>query len=1797
MEAPARFTVSSALAAASPPSDVLHVAHNVYSVSPDPRKPCETASVASLPNRSPTRTLFACASNAGGGGVADDEASVVLQGDGVVLPSIASSIHSGGLGAVADASFSQQWYPAWAVPRHDKAVDTALTPPCVAPVAPPPSVLPASQHGDHLQQKQQQQQPTLSLFQSPEGKTYGNAFDAGLAIFAHTSALDYTRLARDAAGDASSVCPDTLGHTMPPNRSKTLSGTVSGLAVTRAIAAPQVRIHVEGCTGLPNAPFLTSAIDDAEEEQKKKKKRGNTGKNDVYVYVRSNRREEHYKSAAVPYDTTVLFLQTSQDFVLPMRPAQASSEGDCDRDDEEVLTFTVAVRLSANGKHVKLGVGQLAMCNLPEGRVTRVAMPIVAKAGRARARERGMLLLQIEAEACGLSHESRPPLEESAVRERILTVVRRVCREKLHQVEVLVRRHCGDTAVALQRFLSELEADHLLSQATAARAKEHGHVAICPDNGGPSDTRRHGSARSASSSSSLSSARADGDSSLSPFTSYVLEEQHALHRSFSYAAAPRTERAKVADTREAAVNRPNAEVERKAETSGKPNTAVSRAKQAAKKVHGGDARYGRSHSAPFSSKACRAAYASDLTHASSAPLKRQVRIDSLSLRGLRGEDGLPLFECSCCHIQLSLLGGDVSFTTPTVALKNHEVAFAGSTAVLPIPATATTAADPVLRCVAYQGTKDVCEVLGVCEASLRGLSTLPKEGEEREYLLVRDAGSPQAHVCGQLRLKLFPTTAERNLRSSASAKKEGAQRSNKADHEEKTTLATRVLSYLWHNARAELHRLDSVVQDAVAIGFNSAVARYASALQAENGVRPTVYATPRNSVHVVLRSVSFEACVGATEAGGRATANAALPAKTATRSFASVCVGWSCGCYAGRSRPQRVSSSDTTLHFNEALPAFVDADPWREELRVVLYSVYEGRDDAACELCRAHVLLRSFRVSAKSVGETVRLPLVWHAGERGAFEHGFVTLVVAVAELSSAVSSAGTGFASFGFRRSEWRGFHADWPPREAVAQMLRCYATDQLHRLLPLLADAEGEEDVLLKRLHATFGPCREPVQLRICLVSFRSYSAACRKCYLKLYHGDASILRTPTIVCGIAAPRRRSSTCFPYGGGSGAADDTAESDEAVPLLDEDKYLFYFSTTAPHRDTLLLKMGVEHVLRKNDVVAYAEMSVGAFVSLESRLEESMQRPPHSGSRSPPSLGHARSVSTFSRPPLWVPLRNDDNETVAEVAMRVQWVHAVPLAPVRRITTQKKSTVTAVRRTSSDGSSAGSSGEVVPLFDASTARDLFSLLHAYRPEELYRWSWHLSRWADATKAHQRLRRELLPPQVVATVYVDIVGLLLRAPTSLSRLGVCASSAEDALAVSALCLGCASPSAARCSVLPSGRAHAAAQLAVELLAALDGRESTATTPHTLRLDLQLPTLEDTAQDLCLVFSTTASAPSPFERPRAFSAPKRGRRNRSAEHFRQLRACSAAAPLRRSTFDNMPLFQARNSLLPVKKGEVGRVYLSLRALLTTPELYDEGEVVAVPLVAHDGAPGRPTFVVVGDVFVRVRTPTHEAAPDWLRYSSDQLQRIRTTDAFSKKAVHARLHQRQRRLELAGDASATDLAEVHATFFRVCGTPANEAQCKNPRVSQGRACNPADVAKSPAPPARHNQQLRSTSTQMPTARPPLVPRATPSPLSPPRKASAAPQLGNMDGVFTVHDVFPRVSNGSSGSEETAELEDFTTPQRQRKGERSVHEWTSEKGGITVERSSGTNRSTPSLKTASSQESHLATKRPLIF
>jgi hypothetical protein len=1312
-----------------------------------------------------------------------------------------------------------------------------------------------------------------------------------------------------------------------------------------------------------------------------------------------------------------------------------------------------------------------------------------------------------------------------------------------------------------------------------------------------------------------------------------------LHRSFSCDAAfgeekrGRPRRTNTAGAGSAVVRNVSvkADVQRRTRTShaGKPkrNVPVLRG-LSPQQMRDSDVRLQRSYSAPLSPKHLRrqcsqaAATPHDTCASPAVTLHRgQLRVAVQSVWDLRDEDGLPLFECANCFVRVEVLGSAVpdqpvaatepelvkAFTTDSTTYTNFCGVFGdscSSAATLSVACTAMHHA--VLRCWVCHGAKGgLHEIIGSCEASVSPLSAYPTEEWEREYLLVRHAGSPQAHPCGHLRLSITVPHQD-DIKSSTGKEAYSFTPCAKDWCPNRDVLHQRVLSYLWHNCRAELHRLDSVVKDAAASGVDSALAKYSTPAHGDrSSSTPAVYLTSRNIVRIFLRTVLLRQC--ATAKGSKhhvMNGETAAAAAMVAQGISSVFVGWCCGCYGGRSNLQCVGASDAYVCFNEELSIMTDVDPWRDELCLVLYGLSKGdltgnsSHATARELCRVHVSLRSFRASQKARAvEAVQLPLVWHAGERGAYEQGQLLLDVEATAPPSSLDHPSKDGTACSFRQRKWDGFDADWAPRRAVVQVLRCYATDQLHRLLPLLSDAEGKEEVLLKRLKATYGTTKEPVQLRVCLVGFRCFCAEYRKCYLKVYHKDEAVLRTPTITCNAAAAAagfvahnsKRIAPCF-----------TPEQCEVnkggcctVPLLDEDKYLFYLTTATPHHDTVLLKMGVEHFIRKNDVVAFAEVNFGAFVSLESRLEESMQKPP-SQSRSP-SLGNTSTSNPSPRPPLWVPLCSSEDGTVAEVAVRVEWVHTAPLAPVRRVTTQKKSTVTAVLRA---GNNCVSSvcGEAIPLFDRPAARDLFSLLTVYRPWELYRWSWYLARWGDATKAHQRLRRELLPPPVSATVYIDLAGVSPRSPASLARRTTTTRTlfTQKGLAVVAACLGSASSSCpVRCGVLPAEAARATVQAAA-VLASLDAADTCDVAAPTVRLDLQIPSSNETQADLCLVFFPQArfSASLPVGHTRAASVPRRGRRSHSAEHFRQLRSRSAAAP-GHALHDGTTIspqrgacgFPARRSSIPIDKDEVGRVYLSLRALTTTPQLYREGEMVVVPLVSliggdADGGGGqRGSAAVVGDVYLRVRPPSHESVPKWLRYSENETRRICGNGRCTRKDVRACLQQHQLRLEFAANTPATALAEVHASFFR---QRAADAAAPSAAGSSGKCDgNPGVVATSamqPPPPASQK-----------SARPPLVPRRVQAG----KQTTDLPGAKAEDGVFTVHDVFPR---GGSNGGSVSTLDDFATPQAC-KADRSVQEWSSERGGVTVDRSSGTRLSTSSLRTVSSHESRLTTKRALIF
>ncbi|KPA81571.1 hypothetical protein ABB37_03910 [Leptomonas pyrrhocoris] len=1703
-----------------PPAGATH------SVSPDPREPCDAPSLMSFPNVSPIPSL-----SWSGSAAAAKDLSLRPQAAVPVVPSIASSIHSGGLGAWNDASISPRWYPAWASPWHHCHQETAVAASVAPPVLPPSEPSGSSPHS------------VPSSLPSPEEKRRRRATSERRGTVASTSTPCQTPATRRGAADnTSSNGPDTLARTMPPAERKALPSTAGDVA-DKKCSSSWVYIRVEGCSGLPRAPFGVE-WKDGEKLSEPSKASGN----EVYVYMRSNHSPKRYKSASVSYATTALFPQSSNSFVLPLRVVHPSGTG---HTEEDTLTFTVAVKLST-GRQVKLGVGQLALCNLLYGAPTSVPMLIVAKAGTARARERGVLQLVVEAAAPsrGVSPNARFLSDEAVVRDRILTVMRRECREKLHQVEVYVRCHCTDSAAELQRLLRSLAADPVHAN---TRVQPPNNVKEKSENEEKVQSGKRKTRLSTTRSSSSSSHIGDDGSSSLPAKPRERAERRAPQRSFSYTATTSAPNEKRRTTAAALLRVAGSPVEphypAKQEAAMMKRPCPVLPPSTGSEVHMVDAIYQRSRSAPFSSIVTRASPAHPA-------MRKHVRVLVQRVYGLRDEDGLPLFECGSCFVHVSVLGSTTSgpsnvcvtgqqptteWTTDSAVYEGDEALFPANHALLRVSSALPCS---VLCCSVYHGTTEVHQKIGSCEVSLKHPSSFSSV-EEKDCVLVRHAGSPQAHMCGHLRLSVTAAHWEADL----------SLRNNHIDDKimRADTLQKRTLSYLWHHCRAELHRLDSVLADASAVGFDAAVAKYVP-LPLTERKGPSVDFTPRNSVRVVLRAVTLmDRSVASND--GFASFNSALATPNVTRVF----FGWSCGCYGGRSRTRPLDASAGTLRFSESLPVMDDVDPWRDELCFVLYGTRCNGEDDVCELCRVHVSLRSFCVCQRgSGGEKVQLPLVWHARERGAFERGHLRVDVVVTESSPCTHSiADASSSSCVFRRSQWAGFRADWPPREAVRLLLRCYATDQLHRLLPLLADAEGREEVLLTRLQSTYGPARAPVQLRVCLCGFRCLHTKYRTCHLKLYRGKDCLLRTPTIVCGATAASGHNPIWHACRDGN--------RNDVVPLLDEDKYLVHFSTTTPHQDTLLLHMSVEHLLRKSDVVAYAEVAVGAFVSLESRLEESMQKLP--------------GATAALRAPLWVPLCSEENEAVAEVALRVEWVHTAPLTPVRRVTTQKKSAVTAVLRTSSGGGGAGN--EVVPLVDAPTSRDLWSLLRSYLPEELCRWSWHLSRWADATTAHRKLRRELLSPRAVSTVYVDLAGISLRtSAASRLRLGTLT---RGELAVSAFCLGCASPCPAHCRVLHSDAARATVQAAAVLHAIDRGADSVLAALPTLRLDVRLPTSHSDGEDFCLVFSTALRNPIlSAERTRAFSAPKWGRRGNSAPHFRPPRARSAVASVHTAYGGGTVRQQRGTSVVPfrqapspVERKEAGRAYLSLRALLTTPELYREGEVVTIPVVALHGGGGTAarkrstSTAVLGDVYVRVRTPTHESTPDWLRYTEDEVRCICQNGGRSRKELRSMLHQQQLHVEFAADARAEDVAEVHAAFFRKRAAPPAELMTKN-------CSSLSHEVPAPLPP---------TSVATPKlARPPFVPHQALT--CPPATTSAR----KCNELFTIHEVFPRVS------EQTSELDDLTTPQRH-KSDSSLHAWTLENGGITVEQSSGSSRPTPSLRMVSAHEIHPSTKRALIF
>ncbi|KPI85606.1 hypothetical protein ABL78_5344 [Leptomonas seymouri] len=1726
------------------------------SVSPDPSKPCDVPSVTSFPNVSSICSLHGsfrgCVSAANGAppySLTTDD----------VLPSIASLVPPGGLDALNEVMFRPHWSCAWASPRQCPLHDTTTRPSAVSPAAP----LPESSNSHRCSVLSPPQQP--EEHRSCNNKNEGLPASAGIVALRHLPASRHS-----AVGEVSTICLDSPGQMMQPQRSKMQLHTLESRA-GKSAPSPRVRIRVEGCSGLPSEHVPAEGT---EEGRARGLERGL--RNELYVYLRSNRCRTRYKLPSVPYATEVLFPQRAPDIVWTVNGGPLH---DTAKEEEELLVFTVAVKLTT-GRQVKLGIGQLSLCNFLDGQLTRVLMPIVTNAGTARARERGVLKLVVETEVSrGVLRKSRPALDESVVHDRILTAMRRVCREKLHQVEVYVRHHCTDSAEELKRFLLRLEADRLLGKEPSVPASKttknaENEVKVLPGK----------RTKLSPTSSSASYTRAVDDGSSSPFTSCVLEEPHAPHRSFSDSIRmrePKPQQVAVTAARNGIASRveqkfPARQQDAKLNGSYLPWSASTHSEG-----RNAVAAYQRSYSASFYTATAPMAASNTI----GALAEEQVRVVVHGVYDLCDEDGLPLLDCANCFVHVSFLGSSVcgssggstpeqraptEVTTDSAAYDVHQALFPALDALLCVPSTVS---HPVLCCTAYQGTKEIRQKIGSCEVSLTHAYRHSERGG-RDYRLVRHAGSPLAHICGRLRVSVTLAHGDNGLQRS----KEFPNHTNartKAPRLCDDAQQKQVLSYLWHHFRAGLHRLDSVVEDAVAFGFKSAVAKYSPTPRAESKHR-AVSATPRNSVCVTLRFLSLM--------DGKAAGEGFFPAfNTAEtmKSFSHVYVGWSCGCYGGRSCARRVSASESTLYLNELLSTMEDVDPWRDELRFVLYGIQRNTGNCTRELCRVHVSLRVFRVCQGGDSESARLPLVWHAGERGAFEHGYLSVAVEVTEPSSDVDFTVALAQASPFRRTPWAGFSADWPPRKAVGLMLRCYASDQLHRLLPLLASSEGAEESLLRCLQATYGPASEPVQLRVCLVGFRCLHAEYRRCYLKLYRGEDTLLRTPTIECRAAAESGRGSVRLP------CSDDVGN--DAVALLDEDKYLFQLRTTAPQHETILLKMGVAHLLKKNDVVAYAEIGLGAFVSLERRLEESMQKH-SSASRSLP-LGSTQSATAPLRPPLWVPLCNDENDTIAEVALRVEWTHPAPLAPVRRVTTQKKNAVTAVLRSSNASSNGDSSsgipggsalGEAIPLLDTPTSRDLLSLLSSYRPEEFYRSSWYLSRWADATKAHQNLRRELLPPQVVSTIYVDLAGISPRTPATLSHLE---ASSEGELVVSAFCLDAVSPCPAYCRVLSRDAASATVE-ATAVLRGIDGGDGlTASRRQTLRLDLQMPTSKSVHDDLCLVFSV-ASRNTPIfpPRTRALSAPKRGRRLHSADRFRQIRAWSAA-PLAQSRRGGDPGgrqrsvsdFQCRRALSRVEKAEVGRMYLSLRALLTTPELYREGEMVTVPLGALCGNGGcgsklsAPT-ALLGDVYVRVRTPTHEPAADWLRYNESQLQRMTLQDFFSRDDVRSRLAQRQRQLVLAADVPANDLAEVHAAFFRKREAPSEALLIAHHERSFRQRVTPL-------PPTRAATQTSS--------RPPLVPRHAPSS----RSATTPGNCRNV--IFTVREVFPRISGCHMP---ISDLSDYKTPAHNRSDD-SLREWTCEMCGNTVDRSSGTDRSTPSLGAVSSHECRLATKRALIF
>ncbi|KAK7200581.1 hypothetical protein NESM_000114000 [Novymonas esmeraldas] len=919
---------------------------------------------------------------------------------------------------------------------------------------------------------------------------------------------------------------------------------------------------------------------------------------------------------------------------------------------------------------------------------------------------------------------------------------------------------------------------------------------------------------------------------------------------------------------------------------------------------------------------------------------------------------------------------------------------AGSEVVLSLPVHDATTV--VVTFTLWQGTRDAYEEVGTCTDSIAVCSTATARGggggrSTRSVTLVRQAGTAAATVAGTLTYAL----QTRDKRVGGVPRGDPPKATSRAVCD--TALQDRVLLHLWyHHGRQHLHRL-AAMTDAAACGGTvpRALAAFTSLRDRRRGLVDTVAAS--SDVCVIVRDA--ELCMGTAEHQHQHQ-HQQRPSLQRWTTVRRLFLAWSCACFTGRSqevalRPLlRVANTapvrlDTPLRF----PHCAEIDS--EELCLVLYGVVEeeeeGGAEATVELCRSHVLVRSLRscvcASARG-GRVVRLPLVWCAGERGAYEQGHLHLCVPC--VPSARGERGRDERC----NARWAGFDSAWPTRRALTALLECYATERLHLALPLLAAAEGDERRFVERLEQCGGPTGSPVHMRVCLVGWRSFLGTeghrGRGCYLKVYHGDRSVLRTPTLATSVAASAGR--PLPPLAEWEGRQD-------VVPLLDEDKYLFHVAMRAPHSERLLLKLGVDHALWRNDVVGFAEVSLAACV----RLDDA-------------AVGESR------RQHFWIPLQNHMCATVAEVGVRVEWVRGT--------------------------AAAASAGRAPPMpsaspVDGAAARDVLSLLRAYRPSAICRWSCILGRFPDASLAHRRLRAELLSPQFQATVYVDVAGISPR------RQAAAGWGRDTAFAVTATYPGCAAAQPCRCRCLSTVAARATVEASAVFSGDGDGHPWSASA-HTLRLDLRWPSTPpgrvgssaDAHDALRLTFATERVPQTVQRRGRLARSSSAGPRQRlssrssSADQFRQLRCDGALAPDAPPTLGGAQTRSASCATTRrapgVQEGAVvGRVHLSLKALCTTPSLYRSGETVVVPLVAADTAGS--TQPLLGDVYLRVRTPAYEPVPPWLRYTDDEVHEMLDRDTLTRRELHTLLARRQLQLERAAvGGSAVELERVHATFF---------------------------------------------------------------------------------------------------------------------------------------------------------------------